>query len=823
MKFGGIFIFMKTNIETNEVKYEITFDPRKRKLKPTEEEAITITSHLTTQTEVTIKEFSELVSAPNSLTWSGAQFNGTRSNMNWVSQSIFGIDSDNGTITVEEIYSKLKEFGIVPQLWYTSFSDSPALRKFRVVIFLDTPISDVGIHKLIYQALFSMFPELDIACKDASRFFYGGKECTLIHTEPVSTSTFIDAMTIQMYSSDSKSFRNTPLESSYYTSLKSAQKPTFLYNIYRSDQIWADRQPHSTTSIQGGNKVKIDFEVARKKIKILDEFLYGEWLYHTQLFGLATNLIYVEGGFQLMKKTMEKYNEEGKTQYTQNNFNILPYVNKVKYFPKLIQEFSPYIEDGDLYDVVSATRDVRGLIEPVETINRIKLSEAENLLKMKYDQVMSKGEVGKIYLFSLPTAIGKTQSLIGTKSTIALPTIGLKNEIGERMKIKYVITPDPVSFGNESINRKIQYYYSMGLPKKATGILHHIINPKNSLSYSVQDIQVAEKYLSDLSRSINSTEAILTTHKRALFTEFGNDTIIFDEDPLNSLLEIKEMKINDLYELYLRAGKRELKTICEYLESTSEFELKTTPSFLFDIDELIESVSSTGMESNVFEFFNSSFFIRTSKNSVHYVVKRNIPTNKKVIIMSATIPIYIYQKLFGDRVEVIDIRDVEQIGSITQYTRWSCSRNGLNRYVETISKLVGDTPVITIKSFGHQFQNPVKDMYFGNCSGYDTLKGKDLAVVGTFHRNNIEYFLTAKALGIDFKTTDTTMSHQKIEYNGFRFKFNCFDNENLRRIQLSLIESDLIQAVGRARTLRTSAHVDLYSNFPLRISDEFRY
>lgn len=112
-------------------------------------------------------------------------------------------------------------------------------------------------------------------------------------------------------------------------------------------------------------------------------------------------------------------------------------------------------------------------------------------------------------------------------------------------------------------------------------------------------------------------------------------------------------------------------------------------------------------------------------------------------------------------------------------------------------------------------------MYFGNCSGYDTLKGSNIAVVGTPHHNNIEYFLTAKALGIDFKTSDTTMSHQKIEYNGFRFKFNCFDNKDLREIQLAMIESDLIQAVGRARILRTNAHVDLYSNFPLRLSDEF--
>jgi len=54
-------------------------------------------------------------------------------------------------------------------------------------------------------------------------------------------------------------------------------------------------------------------------------------------------------------------------------------------------------------------------------------------------------------------------------------------------------------------------------------------------------------------------------------------------------------------------------------------------------------------------------------------------------------------------------------------------------------------------------------------------------------------------------------------------RFSCFENEELRKIQLSFIESDLIQAVGRARTLRTDAKVEVYSNFPLRISDSFRY
>jgi hypothetical protein len=822
---GGLFLNMYNNesVKPSEIKYVITMDQRKWRSKPNEEEKKTITRNLILHTGITINQFSQLVSAPSSHTWSGGLFKGFRSNNAWEKQSVFALDFDDGKISIDDVYARLKEIGIVPQTWYTTFSDSPELRKFRVVIFLDNPITDIKIHKLIHESLFSLFPEVDDVCKDASRYYFGGKNCTVVHTEPISSCALIDALTIQMYSTDSRSFRKIPLESSYYTGTKTAEKSTFLYNKYRNDQISAEIATPSPTSVQGGKKVKIDFDIARKRIMILNEFLNGTWLNHQQLFGLATNLIHIEGGFQLMTKTMEKFNNEGRTQYTQNNFNIMPYVNKVKYYPKQIYSFSPYKEDSDLYDIISTTRDVRGNIETLEPIQKIKINDAEDLLKMKYEEVINRGEIGKIYLFSLPTAIGKTECFTGTKAAIALPTHDLKNEIGRRMKTDYVKTPDPIGFDNESISLKLQYYYSIGLPKKAMGILYHIANPKNSDSYTSKEVGIANKHLSDLNESMNSSNAILTTHKRALFTEYGHDTLIFDEDPINSLLDIKKMEISDLYQLFLGSGKKEIKTICEYLETSAEGEIKITPTFSFDIDDLIDSISSTGLATNVFEFFASSFYIKTGSNTVYYVVRRNLPLNKKVIIMSATLPIYIYQKLFGNRVEIIDIRDVEQAGTITQHTKWSCSREGLKRYVGTISNEVGELPVITFNSFGKHFKNPVKDMYFGNCSGYDSLKGMDIAVVGTPHRNTIQYFLTAKVLGVDYKTTDTTMSHQKIEYNGFRFKFNCFDHEELREIQLSFIESDLIQAVGRARTLRTSAHVDLYSSFPLRISDEFRF
>ena len=561
-------------------------------------------------------------------------------------------------------------------------------------------------------------------------------------------------------------------------------------------------------------------------MKLLDVFLNGEWLYHNQLFGLATNMNYIRGGRKLMTETMKKYNDMGLTHYTENNFNIFTYINKVNYLPQLIYKFSPYPEDADLFDLISATREVRGQIEQIEPIQRIPLGRAEATLFDRFQHIMDEGTTGKIYLLNLPTAIGKTEMITSSIATIAAPTNTLKVEIAKRMNVICQSTPDAVVFESEYLNRKLQYYYNIGLPKNATAVLYDVINGKGLLKYSEPDIAKAREYLNQLNLSYHTTDTLLTTHTRAIHTPFKHDTIIFDEDPISSLIDIKSLEISDLLKLQLNTGgNKNLEIVIEYLKNLMPGELRETPFLNIDIPELIEKISCLNVTTNIFEFFKSLFILKDAytPNTIHYVIKRELPLDKKIIIQSATTPVFIYQQLFGDRVELIDIRDVEQQGSIIQYTKRSCSRDGLARYHKDISKAVGNKPVITFKSTQRYFQNPVNEMYFGNCSGYDGMKGKDLVIVGTPHRDNIQYLLTAKVLGIDFKTTDTTMTYQNIEYNGVRFKFNCYDHPALRNIQLSLIESDLIQAVGRARTLRTDAKVEVYSNFPLKLSDGFIY
>lgn len=811
----------------NKFNYMVTFDPTSQRLKPSKREFGAITNRMNVLTGVTINEFSTLVGSDHQYTWCGGTFVGRVNNSNWVSQQVYGLDFDNDTITVEEVYKILAEYNIIPQVWYSTLSSSEKHKKFRVILFLDIPITNSDIHKQITLGLCAMFPDSDQSCKNAGRLFLGGQQSHVTAEEPISTQLLLNVISpyiITKYNSETRFISNL---SYLQNNTLIEEKSNFLYKYNRNIHNSSKSQlPLLTTTIKGGDQASIDFKIARSKVKILDEFLNGKWLTHPELFGLSTNLIHIKGGRKLMKETMEFYNEEGLTEYTDNNFNILPYVSKVGYPAIPIGQFSKCPEDEGLYDIVSATRTVRGQIKIVEEKNMISLTEAEIAFKNKFDDVISNGELGKVYLFSLPTAIGKTEILTSLEnSIIASPTNDLKNEIAARMKTQHVVSPDQIIFENDSLNITMMYYYSIGLPQKAMELVYNVVS--NGFIYSSNDVQAAIDYISKNETCKTTDENIITTHRRALFGDYKHDTLVFDEDPLQSLLEIKNVRISDFIKLKTDNSRLQnsISTITETLLSSEFQQVIQKPSFTIDTEDLIDLAISKDLNSNIFDFIGAAYFLRdlNDVDLFHYVVKRSLPETKKTIIMSATAPIEIYQKMLGDRLVVITLGDIKQKGKIIQYTKRSCSRNGLGQYINKISSEVGELPVITFKSFKSNFSNSVEEMHFGNCSGYDTLKGKDIAVVGTPHRNNIEYYLTGKALGIDFEIIQNGMSMNEISYNGFEFNFNCFNNEELRLIQLALIQSDLKQSVGRARTLRTNAIVKVYSNFPLRDADEFIY
>jgi hypothetical protein len=811
-------------------KYQITINPTPIKSKPSKSDKSIgiIYNNLKIKTGITANEIATIVQQPFGYTWSGGIFNGPVKNENWLSQSVIGLDFDNkeSIIYPEDVIKRLEKYTITPQIWYRTFSSTDQLLKFRIMLLLDTKIKDAGHHDVLMRGLKAVFPEADPKCFRKGGFFFAGTDSQIISTEEIKTSKLTDHLSFELITKEKGRTRPiAPLKGcSFLLGGEVGEKGNLLYNNNNKQR----NSPNTAGAIPEGNEqLNIDWTLARNKIKIIDKFLNGEWLHHDQLFGLATNLINFKGGRKLMKETMLKYNEQGITEYTDNNFNIFPYLSIVYYPPQPINEFSKFPEDQHIYDLETELLNHRGKIQVLEVINKIPLEEAEQKLKKHFEDILQSPEADKIHILKLPTAIGKTRLLSTiTNATISLPTNNLKQEVKARMSVPHQMTPNTIKFNDERINKLIDYYYTMGLQQKAVAVLHNIVSGRFTYTVTSEDLSQAIEYLDQLEKCMKSEETVLTTHTRSIHSKFSHDTLIFDEDPIGSLVQINHVEISDLFAicLTLENGRQDLDNIINILESANKGEIKPSPTLLINLDELVEKVSdSKWADSNIFGFFSSSFFVKDSldPNLIYYVNKVDLPKDKKIIILSATVNATIYKYLFGDRIEVFDVGDVEQKGKIIQYTKRSCSRKGLKKYAKQISEEVGEKKVITFKSMIHEFSNASDEIYFGNCSGYDILAGEDLVVVGTPHRNNVEYLLLAKVLGIGFKTSDTTMGYKEIGYNGFKFMFNCYDHPELREIQLGLIESDLIQAIGRARTLRTDAKVEVYSNFPLRISDQF--
>jgi hypothetical protein len=106
--------------------------------------------------------------------------------------------------------------------------------------------------------------------------------------------------------------------------------------------------------------------------------------------------------------------------------------------------------------------------------------------------------------------------------------------------------------------------------------------------------------------------------------------------------------------------------------------------------------------------------------------------------------------------------------------------------------------------------------HFGNTAGRDEWKGKNIDVIGTYHQQEWIYKLFAYSIGIEFDLDAAMNPNAIVERNGYRFRFATYEDKALQDIQFYMIESELEQAVGRARLLRCDCTVNLYSNFPLR-------
>lgn len=176
--------------------YELLIDRQGFNQKPSPQQIPSINNRITEQLmTVTQEEFAKLV-GENGQTTVLATMDGKRNKNNMIQQQVVALDFDNTKIvdgkkvkTTGDEYTSVAE--IFQDDWvqanasliYSTFSHEKDWHRFRLVFFLDQPMTNNNQVEMMYGWLMDKFPNADKANKDSSRLFFGGTEYVEINFE----------------------------------------------------------------------------------------------------------------------------------------------------------------------------------------------------------------------------------------------------------------------------------------------------------------------------------------------------------------------------------------------------------------------------------------------------------------------------------------------------------------------------------------------------------------------------------------------------------------------------------------------------------------
>jgi len=251
----------------------------------------------------------------------------------------------------------------------------------------------------------------------------------------------------------------------------------------------------------------------------------------------------------------------------------------------------------------------------------------------------------------------------------------------------------------------------------------------------------------------------------------------------------------------------------------------------------IETIEKCKANDNLTEFLKAGCYMR-QKDCIKYLPPIKFP-KCKLIILSATLDNVIYELFFPTREFILhEVKQAAYMGNVIQYPAYSMSRNTIKNIIKS-NDLSYSTPTMLFKkilsytynvTYGITFKKYEKDLqlkntlHFGNLAGTDCYSGKNGVIIGTPHFPTYLYELIACTIDISESSTNS-YKNRRVNYKGDRFRMMSYKNEILQRIQFYLISSELEQAVGRSRLLRTNSTVFVFSNFPCEQADfcEFDY
>lgn len=623
-------------------------------------------------------------------------------------------------------------------------------------------------------------------------------------------------------------------------------------NIYSSHKHRNDKstRANSLRSLHSASLDPVNFErnpailkgliEAAEVSNVFRRFCLKEKLSPVECAAIASSLAWISGGEKTYKSLLH---EDYKTPKGSNNNvqNFCSVIRKVGFNPCPMPDI-----DYSLYDIARCKNVLR--LESPQTVtieqSQVKLREAiKDALECVPNWVLA---------IEVSTGVGKTHNLSlrefyeylkqnNQKVVILFATHKLLQEF--RGAVQYPVLAQVELKLPPVLNWTINELYQFGKGKEANDLLFQCAayNPVISDYYGTGELikkeltveikQNIRDYLKAKSQIKEGSDerVILATHSFFSLCPdcFEGRTIIADEDISKSYLRVSSAPLDELSLVARGCQPEYYGEILARLDAANDNEVIDISDITVSLnaDTLMNyfqskrsgSRNSKGRyKSSIPNLLNAAQVVKNGKKFSILGHRLSLPETK-IIILSATPNKAILKQLAGDRFKLVDAGDTELKGNLYQIADRSYSRSCIKELdVKELQELTGNLPVITTISNKNKFKNPSQTIHFGNCLGYNELKGADLIVVGFNQPSPADMIALFIASGGSIEGKDLRFKNQTVFYNGHRFPFYCFVDEELRNLQFELINADLEQAVGRARLTRMNVTVLTIAGFPLK-------
>ncbi|MHB8063021.1 MAG: DEAD/DEAH box helicase family protein [Ruminiclostridium sp.] len=853
-------------------EFKVSFDKFRYSIKPNKYDIAAISNRIADQIKTidknNIKSFIEVV-GKSGCTFCPATFKGgERKKDNFEQSQLLVLDFDGG-ITFEAVKNRADQLNL-PMLFAYNTLSSKNLDQFSVIFLNDVSISNVQVAQATHQALNTIFPEADTnCCKNVSSMYLGGKG--LLYFDDSLPEIDIEALFRNMsfylkekygvthYKSKIEKFskatgialtnkklldisieddftevvgrnssgKNMPKSTVVLTNFGKKLHKHYIINFHNNCINSCSEKNNKTVNRPYRSSMLKDIG---SNCKLFQEFKLGSRkLHHKELFGLATNLIQIESGVDEFKNILSSNNF---FDYKNNTCSIweyyLHYIRSKHYSPDSCDNYCSY-RDNCLHgkNILSTTKVSYSEFQKLANYNEhfVSLSEAEEDFKQRLIVAMDADDTNW-HVIKAQTAIGKTKTYLelikdtSKKVLIAVPTNHLKHEVQERaaaLKIEMAVSPSLHEIKSELTNDvwvHIENLYKSG--KSPNPYIRKLIKQNHKCSEILKD------HLKKLDAFHNYHGHAVTTHRRLSGMDVNKyDLIIVDEDIIFSTvarnkfdITIRDLKKLQKKNLSNNPLAKKIKQVLEKIKSNEFFD-----SSEIEYNQAYEDISTTIDISSFCSATRFNYRKSPEKDSckkedcISFYTPVAFPKNIKYIMVSATVNETVCKYTFGEeKLKFYMCKRAWLTGNLNQYPDKSMSRACIDKdtaSIDTIKDWSGFKHTISFKYLD------LDDLHFGNTEGCDYLKGENIDVIGTPHQPEWIYKLFAYTFRLNIDTDAKLKPHMTVDHNGWRFRFTTFENIILRNIQFWMIESELEQAVGRARLLRYNCTVNLFSNFPL--------